>query len=219
MASTPASFGSDFQRARAELFRGQIALFSSLDAEAPALLLNAAKGLEAFDAALARDTYLDAWAAALLVGRLAPGGSRLLEVSRAARSAPRPEGPPRASDLLLDGLATLVTEGCAAAGPLLREATRTFSDDQFWSEAGLRWGWLTVLPTYVLWDEESTRRICMRQIRALRDTGALALLPLDLQTFCVVAARCGDFADAAAAITEADAVREVTGAGVVPWGR
>ena len=218
LAAAEAGPLDEFQRARAALFRGQIAMFSTLDPEAPALLLNAAKGLETFDAAFARDTYLDAWAAAHFVGRLGPGGSRLLEVSRAARSAPRPNGPPRASDLLLDSLATVVTEGAAAAGPLLGEATRTFSDDQFWSEAGLRWGGLTVLPTYVLWDEESAQMICEGQIRTHRDSGALALLPLDLETFCVLAARCGDFAGATAAITEAEVVREATAAGVVPWG-
>jgi DNA-binding CsgD family transcriptional regulator len=219
LAAAEAGPLDDFQRARPELFPGQIALFSTFGAEAPALLLNAAKGLEAFDAGLARDTYLDALGAALLGGHLASGGGSLLEVSRAARSAPRPEGPPRASDLLLDSLATLITEGRAAAGPLLRQATRTLADDdQFGAEAGLRWGWMTVLPTYVLWDEESTHRICMRQIRSHRDTGALALLPLDLQTFSLLAARCGDFADAAAAMTEVTAVREATGADVAPWG-
>ena len=84
----------EVQRARVELLRGQIALFSTLGSDAPPLLLTAARHLERVDARLARDTYLDAWGAALLAGRLDhPGG--LLEVSRAARSAPRPDGPPR----------------------------------------------------------------------------------------------------------------------------
>jgi tetratricopeptide (TPR) repeat protein len=206
-----------FQRARAALFHGQIALFSSLGGEAPALLLNAAKGLEPFDAGLARDAYLDAWGAALFGGRLASGGSTLLEVSRAARSAPRPDGPPRASDVLLDSLATLITEGRAAAFPLLREAAKTFTDDEFGSEAGLRWGWMTVLPTYALWDEESTHKICVQQLGSLRQTAALARLPIDLQTFSLLAVRCGDFAEAAAAIAEADAVKEATGYSTAPF--
>src|SRR5262245_43922445 len=101
---------------------------------------------------------------ALFWARLATRCIDQLDVSRAARSAPRPKGPPRASDLLLDSLATLITEGSAAAGPMLWEATRTFTDDRFGSEAGHRWGWMTVLPTYVLWDEESTYRICVEQL-------------------------------------------------------
>src|SRR5947208_7678492 len=46
--------------------------------------------LPIFDPELARETYLDAWGAALFAGRIAAAGS-LLEVSRAARSAPRPD--------------------------------------------------------------------------------------------------------------------------------
>ena len=100
------------QNARAELLRGQIAFASSVGSDAPPLLLKAAQRLERLDPKLARETYLDAWGAALFAGRLA-----LLEVSRAARSAPPPAHPPRPSDLLLDGLATLITDGHIAAAP------------------------------------------------------------------------------------------------------
>ena len=44
------------------------------------------------------------------------------EVSREARAARRPAGPPRSSDLLLDGFATAFTDGRAAAAPLLGQA-------------------------------------------------------------------------------------------------
>jgi AAA ATPase domain len=56
-------------RARVELLRGQIAFASSPGSEAPAPLLNAARRIESLDPALARETYLDAWAAALVAGR------------------------------------------------------------------------------------------------------------------------------------------------------
>jgi DNA-binding NarL/FixJ family response regulator len=204
------------QRARVELLRGQIALFSTLGSDAPSLLLTAAQRLERVDAKLARDTYLDAWGAALYAGRLSSEGT-LFEVSRAARAAPRPDGPPRPSDLLLDSLATLVTDGRAAAAPLLEEATRTFADEEVPAAESLRWGWLTVVPTYVLWDETSTHELCVRQVRALREAGALARLPIDLQTLSLLAVRCGDFAAAADAIAESDAITEVTGTGVAPF--
>jgi DNA-binding CsgD family transcriptional regulator len=195
--------------ARVELLRGEMALFSAPGRDAPPLLLKAAASLERLDVSLARDTYLDAWGAALYAGRLATRG--LAEVSRAARSAPRPEGPPRPSDLLLDGLATLITDGRAAAGPLLEEATRTFADGQLLADPSFRWGWLTVVPTYALWDEESAYRMCASRLRALRETGALAQLPLDLQTFGLLAARCGDFAGAHGVVAEIDAISELTG--------
>jgi DNA-binding CsgD family transcriptional regulator len=206
----------ELQQARLELLRGHMALLSTFGSDAPPLLLKAAQRLERLDAKLARDTYLDAWGAALLAGRSRTQGS-LLEVSRAAMSAPRPEGAPRPSDVLLDSLATVITEGRTAAAPLLEESTRTFADEEFPAEASLRWGWLTVVPTYVLWDEERTYAICVRQMEAVREAGAHARLSLDLATFSLIAVRCGDFASAAGAIAEADAITEATGSQLAPF--
>ena len=213
LASADAGPLGELEQARAELLRGQIALFSTQGSNAPPLLLKAAHALEPLDVKLARDTYLDAWGAALLAGRLTTGVG-LLEVSRAARSAPRPDGPPRPSDLLLDSLATLIIDGRAAAKTLLEKATRMFAEDPCTTEASLRWGWLTVVPTYALWDEESTYAICARQLDAIRRAGALARLQLELATFDLLAVRCGDFASAERAITEADALSKATGAGM-----
>ena len=204
------------QLARVELLRGQIALFSMHGSNAPSLLLKAAQRLERLDVRLARDTYLDAWGAALLAGRLTTGVG-LREVSRAARSAPRPDGPPRPSDLLLDSLATLIVDGRPEAKPVLEKATRTFAEDPSATEASLRWGWLTVVPTYALWDEESTYEISARQLDTIRRAGALARLQLELATFDLLAVRCGDFAGAEGAITEADALSKATGAGMASF--
>ena len=77
----------ELQQAQAELLRGQIAFSSNIGSDAPPLLLSAARRLERFDVDLARETYLDAWGAAWFAGSLATAGD-LLEVSRAARSAP-----------------------------------------------------------------------------------------------------------------------------------
>jgi DNA-binding CsgD family transcriptional regulator/tetratricopeptide (TPR) repeat protein len=206
----------ELQRTQVELLQGQIALFSTLTGDALPLLMTAAQHLERVDASLARDTYLDAWGAALLAGRLSTSGG-LLEVSRAARSAPRPDGPPRPSDLLLDSLATLMTDGREAATPLLEEATRTFVEEGT-IEASRRWGWLTVVPTYALWDEKSAYAISARQLDAVRHAGALALLTLELATFDLLSVRCGDFASAEGAIAEADALSKATGIGMASTG-
>jgi DNA-binding CsgD family transcriptional regulator len=203
----------DLQQARVELLRGQMALLFVIGGDGSSLLLKAARRLERLDLGLARDTYLDAWGAALLgTAQSAKGG--LLDVSRAVRSVPRPQGLPRPADLLLDSLAALITDGRAAAAALLEEATRTFADEQFPAAESLRWGWLAVVPTFVLWDEKSTHAICVRQQHAVREAGALARLPLDLTTLGFNAVRCGDFVRAAEAIAEGDAVAEATGAGV-----
>ncbi len=82
----------EFQRARAELLRGQIAFASSHGSEAPQLLLKAARQFEPLEPGLAREIYLDALFAALSAGRLA-FGSGVPEVAVAARAAPPPQKP------------------------------------------------------------------------------------------------------------------------------
>lgn len=210
VATAEAGPRGELQQARVELLRGHLALVSTFGSDALPLLLSAARRLERLDPKLARDTYLDAWGAALIAGGLSTGGG-LLDVSRAAGSIPPAAGSRRPSDLLLDSLATLITDGRTRAGALLEQATRTFADADFSTEASLRWGWLTVVPTYVLWDEDSTYAICVRQLDALRHAGALAQLPLHLGTFVLLAVRCGYFASAEEAIAEADALARATG--------
>src|ERR1700746_2850544 len=129
----------ELQGARADWLRGQIAFASGPGSDASPLLLKAARRLETLDPGLARETYLDAWQAALFAGHLAVGGD-LEEVSRAARALPRPERPPRVADLLLGGLALLVTDGPAAA-LVLRQAISTFSDLDIPGTERLRWSW------------------------------------------------------------------------------
>jgi DNA-binding CsgD family transcriptional regulator len=211
LARAEAGALDDLQQARVDLLRGQFALLITQGGDGSSLLLRAARRLERLDLELARNTYLDAWGAALLASSQS---ARMLDVCRAARAAPRPKGPPRPADLLLDSLATLVTDGRAAAAALLEETTRTFADEQFPARESLRWGWLAVVPAYVLWDERSEHAICVRQLQAVRQAGALARLPLDLGTMAFTAVRRGDFASATAAIAEADAIGEATGAEV-----
>jgi DNA-binding NarL/FixJ family response regulator len=215
-AATP----DELQMAHVELLRGQIAFASSLGTTAPPLLLKAAQRLERIDPELARETYLDAWGAALFAGRLASAGS-LVEVSRAARSAPRPTRPVRPSDLLLDGLATFVTEGPAAAAPMLRRATAAFADEGSHEASpaheNFRWGWMTTIPPNILWDEDSWHAISARHLKEARNTGALARLPIDLADWGIFCAWCGDFGAAAVAIAEADAITKATGSHLAPY--
>jgi DNA-binding CsgD family transcriptional regulator len=212
-----AGASEELHRARAELLRGQIAFASGVGSDAPPLLLTAAKRLEPLDVELARETYLDAWGAALFAGRLATDGG-LLEVSLAAAAAPPPTHPPRPSDLLLDGLAALVTEGRTAAAPKLRRATSAFAAGEASAEENFRWGWLTTVPSNVLWDDESWHAISVRQLKLARDAGALARLPIDLTASAILDVWWGDFAGAAGTIAEADAVTEATQTHIAPYG-
>ena len=206
----------EVQLAATELLRGEIAFAASMGSAAPPLLLKAAKSFEPLEVGVARETYLDAWGAALFAGRLATDGD-LAEVSRAARQAPPPPGARRPSDLLLDSLATLVTDGVGPSAHLLQEATRAFVDPPSPAQPNFRWGWMTTIPSNVLWDEDSWHAINARQLQEARDAGALARLPIDLTAWAVLVAWRGDFEAAAVAIAEAESVTEATGTRFGPY--
>jgi len=202
----------ELQQARVGLLRGQIAFASSMGSNAPALLVKAARQLEPLDAALARQTYLDAWNAAMYAGQFAGAGS-LHEVAPAARSAPPPASAPQPSDLLLDGLAVLVTEGRIRAAPLLRRAARVFAEGEITVEEGLRWGWLATTAAAIVWEEEYWYATVARQLQSVRQAGLLVDLPIWVQTMAIMTAWRGDFAAAASLIAEAEAIAAATGSG------
>ena len=202
----------DLQQARADLLRGRIAFTSTAGRDAPSLLVTAAKQLEPLDGALARQTYLDAWAAALFAGQCARAGT-LHDVCRAARSAPPPAGAPRPSDLLLDGLAVLVTEGRARAGSLLRRAARVFAEEEIAREEGQRWGWVATCAAIVVWEEEYYYAMVVRLLQSAREAGLLVDLPIWVQANAIQAVWRGEFTAAGSLIAEADAITEATGSG------
>jgi hypothetical protein len=137
VATAEAGALDQFQRARVDLLRGQVALASGGISEAPRLLLRAARRLEPVDLELARQTYLTAWSAASVAGDL--GGSDVVpEICRAVQALPPRAGGPRPLDLLLDGLALLTTDGHAAATPTLQRAATALLDIPL--EDVLRWG-------------------------------------------------------------------------------
>jgi DNA-binding CsgD family transcriptional regulator len=198
----------ELQRARTDLLRGQAAFASGLYSGAPALLLKAARRLEPLDLDLARETYLDAYQAARFAGHLA-GAGNVLEVSRAAQGLPPPAHPPRPGDLLLDGLALLVTDGPAAAAPALRRATRAFASADVPAAEALWWGWLAPAAGYALWDHDWD--LTARQVQLAREAGALGQLPILLYRMAMDAVWSGDLGAGASLIAEADAVRAATG--------
>jgi DNA-binding CsgD family transcriptional regulator len=208
----------EFRRARADLLRGQIAFASSRGSDAPPLLLRAARRLEPLDARLARETYLEALSAALFAGRLAAAGGGIDEVGEAARAAPPPPQPPRPPDLLLDGLALLITEGHRAGAPVLKQAVRAFRGADITLEEGLRWLWLACQAAGLVWDYESWDVLSDRQIKLARQAGALITLPIAYNTRAGVYLFAGEFAMAASMIAEADSVSEATGSSIAPYG-
>ncbi|HEY2202053.1 MAG TPA: hypothetical protein VGH56_09195, partial [Solirubrobacteraceae bacterium] len=183
---------NELQRAQVELLRGQLAFASTHGSDAPPLLLRAAKRFEPLDWRLARETYLEALRAGLFAGHLASGGS-VLEIAQAAVAAPRPSKPPDAPDLLLDGLALLITEGRDAGTPTLRRAVNAFRDKDIPREHGLRWMGLAARAAALLWDDEAWDVLSERLVQLARDAGALSALPLGLTIRSGVQLFAGEF--------------------------
>jgi DNA-binding CsgD family transcriptional regulator len=205
----------DFQRAHVDVLRARISFAADRGREAPRLLLEAARRLEALDVRLAREIYLDALTAALFAARLG-GTCDARQVATAARAAPPPPFPPRAADLLLDGLALLVTEGRTAATTPLRKALTAFHRDTTGTEEGLRWLWLAGRTAGFIWDYESWDSLTARQVRAARKVGALGHLPLAFSTRVGVHLFAGELQAAASLVEQSDALAEATYSRVVP---
>jgi DNA-binding CsgD family transcriptional regulator len=201
---------SELQRARADVLRGQIAFASSRGRDATPLLLKAAKRLEPLDTGLARETYAEAFAAAMFAGRLAsgPGVLEVAQAVRAARLAGVFAKSPRATDLLLDGQALLITDGRQAATPMLKRALGGFRGNLS-GEEGLRWLWLACRVATDLWDDEASFALGARYVQLARDAGALTVLPLALNYHAGMHVLAGEFTAAEALTAEA---REVSAA-------
>ena len=211
LAQAEADSVDDLQRARVEQLRGQIEWASVAGREAPVLLRQAATRLESLHVGLARETYLYAWVASSLAGPLAGPGGLLLEVSRAARAAPQTLEAPRPCDLLLDGLATMITQGHAAAEATLRRAVDAFLDDQVSGGEWLQWGILAQMAAMAVWDFDSWVVLSTRHVELARASGALAPLSIALNGRGQVATQCGDLETATSLAAEKDVVNEVTG--------
>jgi DNA-binding CsgD family transcriptional regulator/tetratricopeptide (TPR) repeat protein len=203
-------------RAQVDLLHGQIAFALSRGSDAPPLLLKAAKRLEPLDLRLARETYLEALTAVFFPGRLA-STEIVFETAGAARAAPPPSAPPRAPDLLLDGLALLITDGYATGAPVLRRAVDRFREEDVSRGDGRRWLWLAPRVAAFLWDDESWDVLSARFVQQAREDGALSVLPLALTIRTGMHLFAGRLAIASSLVDELTAVNEATGAGLVAY--
>ncbi|MGR6912883.1 ATP-binding protein [[Actinomadura] parvosata] len=225
LAAADAGPLDDAWRARMLRLRGQIAFTSRRGDDAPMLLLEAAQQMAPLDPVLARRTSLEAlWAAtgaerngdaqgiravaaAVLRGPAAP---HALEPSDPLGPA-APHGP-EPTDLLLEGLATLFTEGQRAAVPLLRAAVDAFGevDDPRWLPVACRAAW-------DLWDEVALDRLATRCVELARKAGALTFLPLALNFQAVAATYAGRFTAASAMTEQAHALTEAIAGAFAPY--
>jgi DNA-binding CsgD family transcriptional regulator len=204
-----------WQAAQVEHLRGQIAYDQRRDLDAARLLLRAARLFEPLDAALARETHLEAIWAAMFAGDLGrPGGVR--EAAEAARAAPPGPDPPRAVDVLLDAVALRVTQGHAAAAPTLTRALELLvARDADIGEAR-RWLWLiggraSIIIALELWDFEAGHALAARQVQVARDMGALVQLQFAIGNLGLLHLVAGELSAAERLIDEDRLIAEATG--------
>jgi DNA-binding CsgD family transcriptional regulator len=208
----------ELDQVRADLLRGQVSFAVTRGGDAPQLLLEAAKRLEPLDGALARETYLDAFAAALFADRLTRGvGAR--EIAEAVLAAEWGEGSrrsPKAFDLLLEGLAVVTIDGYAAGAPTLRRALREFHDEPMSDEEALRWLWLACRAARALGEDAISDELTERQVRLAREAGELSVLPIALAERFSLQLFLGNLLAAEALVLETEVVAASTGSRLAP---
>ena len=198
-----------FGRARAELLRARLAARPSQGRDGRLVLLDAARRLEPLDARLAREAYREAFGAALTAGRLGLAGG-MTQVAEAIRAASGSRSP-RAADLLLDGLAALVTDGHRVGAPMLKRAVRAFRDEAVPAPDALRWLPFACQMSRAAWDDESWHLLSARLIELARQAGALTALP---DALIEAAARTGTLERASNALRR---LSEATTAAATDW--
>ncbi|MFH9090167.1 AAA family ATPase [Streptomyces sp. NPDC017673] len=206
---------SALDRARLARLRARILFARSRSDEAAPLLLEAAAQFTAAGSPLARETYLEAISATIFAGRVhGPTGARAAAI--AARGSGAPPSGSKAADLLLDGVAALLADGCETGVPALHAALDLLAHEELGTrEATVRW--LLLAPValeafiHYAWDLHAWDTLSSRAVRLARDIGALGALPPALVYAGGVHIHYGDFAEAARMIDEADALAAATG--------
>ncbi|MFI1380492.1 AAA family ATPase [Embleya sp. NPDC020886] len=206
---------SALDRARLARLRARILFARSRSDEAAPLLLEAAAQFTAAGSPLARETYLEAISATIFAGRVhGPAGARAAAI--AARGSGAPPSNSKAADLLLDGVAALLTDGSESGIPALRDALELLAHEELGTrESTMRW--LLLVPValeafiHYAWDLHAWDTLSSRAVRLARDVGALGALPPALIYAGGVHIHYGDFAKATRMIGEADALADASG--------
>ena len=198
----------ELEHAPLERLRAQIAFATRRGRDAPPLLLQAATRLDPLDPAMARETYLEAFASAMFAGRLGTGPDERAVAEAARRSQRVPAL--GAADQLIDALVIRFTEGYGASVAPLSQALRAFGEPDA-GGAGRRWLWLACRLAQDLWDDELWHMLATQGVRVARETGALQLLPNALNYLAALNVHSGAFVTAADQIDEVDSITQATG--------
>lgn len=220
LAAAEAEVLDEAQSVGVLLLRAQMELNAHHGNQGLPMLLAAARRLQAIDPEATRATYLDAMTAAMFAGRLARGsGVGMQQVARAVREARLPLAPGR-PDMLLRGLSVLHTEGYAEAAARLRTTVHAFSTDELTVSEAVRFAWLAACVATDIWDDFGFDVLTSRHLNAIRDIGALSVLPVALNSRVLYLLLAGEVTEAESLVTEAAWVAEVTAGqnAMLPYG-
>jgi DNA-binding CsgD family transcriptional regulator len=215
LAAIEAEPRDPLQAAQVEYQRGQIALVQQRFRDAARLLLSAARRVEPLNPGLARETHLEALAAAIWAGDLDyPHGVR--QAAEAARAAPAGPGAPRVVDVLLDAFAIRLTDGYAAAAPTLIRALElvlapSVADGEIGPWLRLSDGRAGAILALELWDAEAAHTLAVRLAQGARDTGAIVRLQFALNILAWTHLLAGELATAELMLEEDRLIGVATG--------
>ena len=206
------------QRVHVDVLRGRVATMQRRPRDAPTLQLGAAQRLAGVDRGLARETYRDAFVAAIFAGRFA-ADTGLPQVAAAIWSAAPSADPPTATDELLDAAALLVDAGYETGAAAVRRALAAFRVMPISGEGELQWLFLAGRVSVWVWDHETWDVLSGRMIELVRDAGVLALLPFADAARAGWELFAGDLAAVSAYVEEQDRVQEAIGGESSPGSR
>jgi DNA-binding CsgD family transcriptional regulator len=199
----------ELSRARIGLLHAEIAFVQNRGLDALPLLVDAARRLEQLDILLARDTYLEAVAAARFAGHLADGAV-LRDLGEAARHVESPEMA-RVADRVLAAFAVRLTDGYTASAAMMKRALMALCEEDIPDEEALRWLWLGSAIAADLWNDEGWHLVATRQVALTRQVGALSELPAALDSLATVHLIAGELAAAGFLYDEVHTVCEAIG--------
>jgi ATP/maltotriose-dependent transcriptional regulator MalT len=133
------------------------------------------------------------------------------DVARAALQAPRVPGEPRATDLLVDGLAVRFTDGYAASVPALKRAFTALCEEGERKDVSVRWPWFARRVAAELFADDTWHYLTTRGVQLVREHGAVGMLPVALIHLAHVRCLEGDLDGASAILVEADDISNATG--------
>ena len=179
-------------------------------------LLDAAQKFEKLDDHIARETYLEALAAAMFAGRLGDAEA-VRKIAESARTAVgRMPHSPRPVDSLLRGMTKRITDGvsastqalCAAMDQMATQAQSNDSQVSRWMVPGFPI--VQESAAYELWDESIIHHLSAAVVRRARDTGALTVLPAALAYQAGGLLLAGEFATAEILLEEGSTISAST---------